>query len=44
MMTTLFQLELRLQLWRGQNIISGRIPGIGEGKDLRSFVRKRIGV
>jgi hypothetical protein len=28
----------------GHKIISGRIPGSGEGKDLRSFVRKRIGV
>jgi len=29
---------------RNKNIISGRNPGSGENKDLRSFVRGRIEV
>jgi hypothetical protein len=29
---------------RGKNILSGRIPGSSEGKDLRNFIQKRIGV
>jgi hypothetical protein len=43
-LTQKWYVSLFQQFFVRKNIISSRIPGSGEGKDLRSFMRKRIGI